>query len=437
MIKTIRGLPLLQLPKNMRFILFLVAIAFMPAYCHSQTCLSHALLEQQMQADAGVAAKRASMEDFTRQWIADHERTSGAPRNVQTIMVVVHVVWRTAEENISDDQVISQIEALNRDFRRFNLDIANVTYTPFQLLIADTEIEFQLASVDPSGNPTSGITRTQTSFPEIGVLRTFGKRAICYTDLGGHDAWCSNRYLNIWVGAFPTGIAGESSFPGQDIPEEDGVRIAPQRFGTTGTVSAPYHKGRTAVHEVGHYLNLFHVWGGPGDSNPDCIFSDEVEDTPPQMDNYLNECPTFTVPLQFSCTLLKPDMFCNYMNYTDDACMVMFTPGQRARMNATLEGPRSQLIFQTDECLPVANTIEPTPPDLVCLQPNPADQYVIVEGMETGSVVRCYDLKGVLCPVYQVVGNKIQLGHLQPGAYVLQIKNERNMITKMLIIARL
>ncbi len=421
----------------MRFIFFLVMIAAMPDYIGAQTCLSQDLLNAQLHQNAIVTGDRARIEAFTRNWIELPQHNAGAPRELAIIPVVVHVVWNNPNENISDEQIMSQIQVLNRDFRSMNTDLGNVTYPPFQNAIADAEIEFQLAEVDPFGNATTGITRTQTTLPEIGLLRIGGKRAICYEELGGHDVWCSNHYLNIWIGAFPSGIAGEASFPGQDIPEEDGVRIAPQRFGVTGTaINAPYHLGRTATHEIGHYFNLYHVWGNSGNSNPDCLFDDEVADTPKQAGNYLNQCPSFS-ELQSSCIANTPDMFCNYMNYTDDACMVMFTQGQKLRMRAALNGPRLELVSQSGACLPVSNQFEPTPDMPIGLHPNPANQFVVIEGLSAGYDVQCFGVNGALWPVYQELENKIHVGHLPPGAYILQIKNERNMITKMLIIARL
>lgn len=421
----------------MRFIFFLLVILVMPAYARSQTCLSQELLNGQLLQQDVVAANRARIEIFTKEWIENHQLDPGGPKILAVIPVVVHVVWRTQDENISDEQILSQIEVLNRDFRKLNADSENVTYPPFVNAMADVEIEFQLATVDPSGNATIGITRTQTSLPEIGILQVDGKRAICYEELGGHNVWCSNHYLNIWIGAFPTGIAGEASFPGQDNPEEDGVRIAPHRFGVIGTaINAPYHLGRTATHEIGHYFNLFHLWGNSGESNPECVFDDSVSDTPKQAGNYLNQCPPFN-QLQASCIANSPDMFCNYMNYTNDACMVMFTQGQKLRMKATLDGPRSELLSQTGACLPVSNQGEPAPEEPLVLHPNPANQFVVIEGLRTESVIRCFGINGMLWPVYQELGGKIQVGHLPSGSYILQIKNERNMITKMLIIARL
>jgi len=421
----------------MRFIFFLIVTTVMPAFAGAQTCLSQDLLNEQMLRQPVVAEDRARIEAFTRGWVEAHQDAGEGARELAVIPVVVHVVWRTPAENISDEQIISQIEVLNRDFRKTNPDSENVIYPPFQNVRADAEIEFRLATVDPFGNATTGITRTQTSLPEIGILRIDGKRAICYEELGGHNVWCSNHYLNIWIGDFPAGIAGEASFPGQDIPEEDGVRIAPHRFGVLGTASTvPYHLGRTATHEIGHYFNLYHIWGNSGNSNPDCIFDDEVADTPRQAGNYLNQCPPFA-QLQSSCIANVPDMFCNYMNYTDDACMVMFTQGQKLRMRAALDGPRSALVSQSGDCLPVTNLFEPPPEDPVVLQPNPANQFVVAEGLSSEADIRCYGINGALWPVYQELGNKIRVGHLPAGAYILQIKNERNMITKMLIIARL
>lgn len=421
---------------NMRFLItFFLVASTLSAPLKSQTCLAHTLLQERMESDEQVAASRDRIESFTQNWIANHAaETQVTPRNVLTIPVVVHVVWRTEAENISDAQIVSQIEALNNDYRLLNANAGIVTFPPFLSVRADSEIQFELAIMDPAGNATNGITRTQTSLEDIGLLRIGGKRAICYDDLGGKSVWCSNHYLNIWVGKFPQGITGEASFPGQDDPEEDGVRIDADHFGTTGTVAPPYHLGRTATHEVGHYLNLYHIWGGSGDSDPDCEFDDEVPDTPNQAFNYKGQCPVWSG--QISCGPL-PDMFYNYMDYTNDACMAMFTLGQKQRMRATLNGPRAELLTQEGLCKPITGTNDFADAPKLKILPNPANQYFMMEGTQGADLVQCFDVKGTLWPVYQELGDRFSVAHLPAGTYIIQVKNEKNIITKKLIIARL
>jgi hypothetical protein len=250
-------------------------------------------------------------------------------RQLITIPVVVHVVYKAAAENISDAQVKSQIDALNRDYVAKNPD-ANAVPDPWKGLADNPNIQFTLASKDPKGKPTNGITRTQTSRDSFGTGDTVKTKAG-----GGHPAWPANRYLNLWACTLGGGLLGYAQFPGGPA-KTDGVVILNTAFGTTGTAASPFDLGRTATHEVGHWLNLHHIWG---DRN-DCGGTDFVTDTPnAQLPNYGK--PTFP---HLSCNNgPNGDMFMNYMDYVDDAAMVMFTAGQVVRMNATLAGPRKTL----------------------------------------------------------------------------------------------
>jgi hypothetical protein len=250
---------------------------------------------------------------------------------VVRIPVVVHVIWNTEEQNISDAQVQSQIDVLNKDFRKSNQDVSQVPPV-WNNLAADLQIEFFLATKDPDGNTTSGITRTQTSATSFDT-----DDRVKSSRTGGKDPWPTDRYLNIWVCKLGRGLLGYAQFPGGPA-ETDGVVITYTGFGTTGTALAPFNKGRTATHEIGHWLNLFHIWGDDGTG---CGGSDEVDDTPNQGGpNYGS--PEFPHP---SCNNApNGDMFMNYMDYVDDNCMVMFTQGQAIRINACLEGPRSSFL---------------------------------------------------------------------------------------------
>ena len=153
--------------------------------------------------------------------------------------------------------------------------------------------------------------------------------------MAAHPAWPANRYLNLWVCTLGGGLLGYAQFPGGPA-RTDGVVILNTAFGTTGTATTPFDLGRTATHEVGHWLNLRHIWG---DRN-DCGGTDFVTDTPnAQLPNYGK--PTFP---HISCNNApNGDMFMDYMDYVDDAAMVMFTAGQVERMNATLAGPRKKI----------------------------------------------------------------------------------------------
>ena len=294
-----------------------------------RTCGTADYVKNLSQTNPQFAANRKNINDFTNDWIANNANNKAG--GVITIPVVVHVVWNTNAENISDAQITSQITALNKDYRRLNTDAGN-TPSAWQGIAADCGIEFCLATVDGSGNATTGITRTQTN------ITTFTDDAVKFTSQGGENAWDRNKYLNLWVCDLGSGLLGYAIPPGGPA-NTDGVVIHYKYFGTTGTATAPFNKGRTATHEVGHWLNLEHIWGDDGSS---CSGSDQVSDTPNQADeNY--GCPSF--PLTDACTTTSPGvMFMNYMDYTDDGCMNMFTNGQKTRMLAALNGPRSAIL---------------------------------------------------------------------------------------------
>jgi hypothetical protein len=248
------------------------------------------------------------------------------------VPVVVHVVYNTSrpEQNISEAQIRSQIDVLNRDFRKQNPDVASIP-AAFQPLAADARIEFVLASTDPNGNPTNGITRTTTTATGFGADDKVKSAAT-----GGADPWPTDRYLNIWVCLLTGGLLGYAQFPGGPAVT-DGVVITHTGFGTTGTAAAPFNLGRTATHEIGHWFNLRHIWGDDGNG---CNGSDFVDDTPNQAGPNTGR-PSFP---RVTCNNgPNGDMFMNYMDYTDDAGMFMFTSGQVLRMQSVLDNERSLL----------------------------------------------------------------------------------------------
>jgi Pregnancy-associated plasma protein-A len=197
-------------------------------------------------------------------------------------------------------------------------------------LVGDAKIQFEPATKDPDGKTTSGITRTATTADGFGVENTVKAKKT-----GGVDTWPADRYLNIWVCNLRGGLLGYAQFPGGPS-KTDGVVILYTAFGTEGAATAPFDKGRTTTHEVGHWLSLRHIWG---DRN-DCSGNDFVADTPPAQQANMGT-PTF--PHMTCNNGPDGDMFMNYMDYVDDAAMFMFTHGQVARMNATLAGPRKKL----------------------------------------------------------------------------------------------
>ena len=290
---------------------------------------------QQMleQADPSIINRRAEIEEFTRNFTVNN---AGESRALVTIPVVVHVVYNTTAENISNSQIQSQITVLNQDFRKLNADAANIP-SAFSGLAADANIEFCLATVDPNGNATSGILRVPTSATSFGTNNT-----VKSSSTGGSNPWNAGKYLNLWVCDISGSILGYAQFPGGSA-STDGVVCDYQYFGTNGTATAPFNKGRTATHEVGHWLNLYHIWGDDGTG---CTGSDLVTDTPNAAGpNY--GCPAF--PRVTCSNGPNGDLFMNYMDYTDDACMYMFSNAQSTRMQSPFAtgGARSSILTST------------------------------------------------------------------------------------------
>ncbi len=295
-----------KLTLSLTFIMLLMG----SLHLNAQRNCSSMHMDQIEQKDPKQAERLRAIEKFTQKYIEDVEQ-GRASSAVITIPIVFHVVYRTSTENISDAQIMSQLQVLNDDFRRLNSDADN-TWSQ----AVDTEIQFCLATIDPDGNPTTGITRTQTSVNGFGT-----NDSVKSSSSGGKDAWPSSDYLNFWVCNIGGGILGYAQFPGGNSAT-DGVVNGYQYTGTIGTATSPFDLGRTATHEVGHWLNLRHIWG---DGN--CNADDFVSDTPAS-DGANYGCATGHV----SCS--STDMVQNYMDYSDDACMNLFTAGQKARMQA-------------------------------------------------------------------------------------------------------
>lgn len=267
------------------------------------------------------------------------------------IPVVVHVLHNGENLgvglNISVSQIQSQIDVLNEDFRRLNSD-KTLTPTAFQSVVADVEIEFKLATVDPNGNYTDGIIR-KSGGKAIYTLAYLANGDIDEVSTGikydqyGSSAWAPDKYLNLWVCNLGSGILGYSQFPADfsTSPNTDGVVIRTQSFGRTGNVTSPFDKGRTATHEVGHWLNLFHIWGDKIGCNNG---TDYCDDTPDQYNMNYNCSQNHQ-----SCTSTG-DMFMNYMDYTDDGCMNLFTQNQKTRMqNLFVSGGIRESIFNSGQ----------------------------------------------------------------------------------------
>jgi hypothetical protein len=235
------------------------------------------------------------------------------------VPVVVNVVSGTEEQDVSLAQIRSQISVLNRDFAKRNKDRTKVPEA-WKGLAADTRIRFKLAKV----------TRTETTRSSFST-----DDSVKFAEDGGAPPFEPEEHLNLWVCALSNGILGYAQFPGGPAAT-DGVVIDYRAFGTIGTAEAPFDLGRTATHEVGHYFNLRHIWA----DTEDCSGSDFVADTPNSAG------PNYGTPAfpSVSCgNGPHGDMFMNYMDYVDDAAMLLFTGQQVTRMRTALEEARPGL----------------------------------------------------------------------------------------------
>lgn len=282
-------------------------------------------------------------EQWIRQRAAQQFQTNKQQRTQTVpyqIPVVVHVVHNGEPvdigRNIPDAQVHSQLDVLNDDFKRLNAD-ASLTPTEFQSVASGMDIQFVLARQDPNGNPTTGIVRIQGRAEGYHPENSNDNTA-----LKSLSFWDSNNYLNIWVCSLQDGYLGYAQFPisslegleayQDEIAATDGVVIDHQAFGSIDdgnfTLDPQFNKGRTLTHEVGHFFGLRHIWGDNSNCN---TTTDYVEDTPAQ-NNETRGCPSHP---RTSCNATK--MFQNYMDYTDDGCMNLFTAGQVERMEVVIE----------------------------------------------------------------------------------------------------
>lgn len=351
-----------------------------------------------------------------------------------TIPVIVHVVYNKVQENVSDQQITDQINVLNKDFSATNADVAN-TPLVFQSLVANTGIQFCLASVDPNGKPTTGIRRVKTSKPSFST-----NDAVKYTKKGGDDAWPSDKYLNIWLCNLGQGLLGYATFPGGPA-DRDGIVVL--YASVPGGAAANYNKGRTATHEVGHWLNLRHIWG---DAN---CGTDYVDDTPTQQtSNYA--CPQFP---HVTCNN-KGDMSMNYMDYTYDACMYMLSHDQSLRMNALFASGGARVpILSSGACGTTTvnrsnNSIEQPIDDgtpgalrlgnLLKIYPSNVYTQLTVETNQfstAGTSLRIFNMMGQQVLTFRITqrSSLLNVSVLSKGVYLLKIGDGREQQTARFI----
>jgi hypothetical protein len=366
-----------------------------------------------------------------------------------TVPVVVHIVHNTADQNLADSVIYLQIQTLNEDYQRLNPDTVNMR-SDFDIVKGNPRIEFRLATIDPAGNPTTGITRTQTSTASFGsfnfILGDFSDlEKVKQTAQGGHDPWDQSRYLNIWVCnmelfGFPVilGYATPPSGlpnwpPGSNLGLSDGVVIQYQAFGSNNPNPIDLGEGpldiqgRTLTHEVGHYLGLRHIWG---DGN--CTQEDGIDDTPnadAQSDFDCNPTKNTCVDNIYGVDL--PDMIENYMDYSAETCQNSFTQGQVDLMRGVLENQRIDLIQNNPAFLPDFNQIS------FALFPNPTNSDITVR-IDSGIANRLvlFDLKGTILLEQEITESQIKLytEQLDSGVYTLVLYTNNGMTSTKRIV---
>jgi len=386
-----------------------------------RTCATMDKVHDQINTIAGFSEHHQEVMDYIQN--PNNPQTlfskgPNAPAVVVTIPVVFHVLYKNAAQNISDAQILSQLTVLNNDYRKLNSDFNTVVPAAFRPLGADMEITFCKATKTPTGASTTGITRKSVS-------TSFVFEDNYYT-AAGEPAWDPTKYLNIWIGRFTDDqLLGFAYLPDSAGLPNDGLCIGDQYFGTTGTATAPFNKGRTGTHEIGHYFGLLHPWGDDGSSCSSAANSDGVADTPATKDPYFN-CPTFPSNTNACTSTANGSMFMNYMDYVNDACMAFFTAGQKTIMQNTLAGPRLSLITANNGCSTLGLT-EFQAINAISVYPNPVSQYFMITSAQTKiDEVEIYNTVGQLVKTQKLTqtNNVINIEELASGPYYLRIYNE-------------
>lgn len=403
------------------------------------------------QKNAAARANFINADIAANAWLANPANKAKAQKQnaIITIPVVVHVVYKNAAQNIPDSQVVRQIDILNLCFRKQNPNYSNVRAV-FDTLGADTELQFCLAATDPNGNPTTGIIR-KSAPSNAGFDPIFNMDKVKSSATNGDDPWPNDKYLNIWVcdmslfgNAF---VLGYATFPGETAAL-DGVVIQSEYFGY-GTAAAPNNLARTTVHEVGHFFGMRHIWADDDSgSTGQCDSTDFVDDTPNAAAKSQSDC-NLTIN---SCaneapywgTIDPPDMVENYMDYSADGCMALFTKGQKARMYSYLNTVPSRIAIQSSPagCSTVGiKDLYRNFQEYIYVYPNPASDVLHLNITQvTPRDLKCeiYNQNGQLVKAVSQLDfqNTINLADLANGIYVVKVYNSEVNAIKKITIAK-
>lgn len=405
-------------------------------------CYSKEAITYQNNLTPGFAEAVDQQFEVAKQW----SQENGPTRSVYTIPVVFHVVYNTPEENIPDSVIWNQLTRLNEDYARMNADTSNMR-AEFMPVAGATQIQFMMAGIDPQGNPTNGITRTSSATTSFGSFNAFFGD---FTDLekvkstadGGHDAWDQTRYLNIWICdmsingqafllGYATPPANLPNWPVGSTPDNlgDGVVLQYQCVGSNNPndlgVANYTVLGRTAVHEVGHYLGLRHVWG-----DGDCTMDDGINDTPDATDASQQDCDQNSNTCNADVVGLGDlhDMIENFMDYSAETCQNSFTDQQAALMHGVLENQRYDLVHNNPAGL------EELTINVSCF-PNPANELMMVVSSQSIDQLEVIDLNGKTLLKTAVKGNKttLDLQAFEAGMYTVIIRHSEGGLSQQRI----
>jgi Pregnancy-associated plasma protein-A/Secretion system C-terminal sorting domain len=402
----------------------LVLLFFIGMGFHSvaqKRCVIENYTKQEISADPLLQNKLEEIEAFTKAKINESNSTQRTTRmpEVIKIPVVFHVLYHTPEQNVSIEAIDLMMAALNRDFNKKNSDTANIP-SVFKSLSTSMGFEFKLATSAPSGAGTTGVIRKYTP-----ITYWMSDDKMKFSKNYGDDAWDSKSYLNIWLCNMQDAL-GYSTLPGMD-PQKDGIVISFEDIFNAPGTSPAINDFRTFVHEVGHWLNLNHLWGDGycGD--------DKIDDTPKQS-TYTPGCPN---GIRVSCgNSVTGDMYMNFMDFTNDVCMNMFTVGQRRRARALFEagGARNSILYSKGLNFPLIPAAQP--PDYypkwlqTQIYPNPATSYIDFyfeyDGRWLGREMKILDMNGKVV-MNRNISSKIQridISKLSAGIYFIVAEKE-------------
>jgi hypothetical protein len=381
-------------------------------------------------------------------------------RSPVTIRVVVHVVWKNPEENLADSIILNQIDVLNEDYNRENPDTANLR-PAFQTVAGNPQVRFELVEIVR--------VQTNTNF-ELDLTNNQILANLKKSSQGGSDAWDPTAYLNIWIckiqpitfGGLTIGQILGFAFPPNNLNhwpanssapslDQDGVALdfriigrnnpnTVQIPGGTGNLTV---RGRTATHEVGHYLGLRHIWGDGGILGlpNDCNQSDGMDDTPFASAQSPFDCDKN----RNSCSKVEtfygmdmPDLVENYMDYSSEACMNMFTQNQAAMIQSVLAGPRNGLLQVSADNTPELADAQPQ------LFPNPTrgGAWLRIPANWNPRAIELFSLDGRLMQRLPApaAGAETQLAintqNLLPGGYAVRVQTAGQVWVERLVVLR-